>query len=224
MAHVKPSKSKMEQRSAETRSRIVRAAYDLFCRLGFRATTMEAIGTAAGVSVQTVYFQFRTKDEVLRAVHEWTVLGDEGLPPQLQPWNVAAMREPDARAALAKLVAGTATLNARIAPTLPIFATLAQEPGGEIYRNSRRLRRQGMEEVVVTLKAKTPLHQGITPTRAADLLDFLMGPESYAELVLRAGWSRRRWVQWVTDTLADQLFGPPGRDGSLRAQSPSSPT
>ena len=87
-----------------------------------------------------------------------------------------------------------AALNVRVAPTLPTFATLAQEPGEEIYRRSRTLRREGMAELVTALKAKAPLRSGMTPTRAADLLDFLLGPESYAELVLRAGWSRRRWV------------------------------
>jgi AcrR family transcriptional regulator len=206
---VKGPVSKMEQRSTATRASIVRAAHELFCQRGFRATTMEEIGRAAGVSVQTVYFQFRTKDQVLKAVHEWTVLGDEGLPPQSQPWHRAALEEPDVRVAVAKLAAGIASINVRVAPTLPIFATLAQEPGGEIYRRSRTLRRQGMEELVSALKTKAPLRNGMTATRAADLLDFLLGPESYAELVLRAGWSRRRWVNWVSETLADQLFETP---------------
>ena len=58
-------------------------------------------------------------------------------------------------------------------------------------------------------RGRTRRSKGMTPTRAADLLDFLLGPESYAELVLRAGWSRRRWVSWVSETLADQLFGTP---------------
>ncbi len=206
---VKGSVSKMEQRSTATRARIVRAAYELFCHRGFRATTMQEIGRTAGISVQTVYFQFRTKDEVLKAVHQWTVLGDEGRPPQDQPWHRAALEEPDVRVAVAKLAVGIASLNARVAPTLPTFATLSQEPGGEIYRRSRTLRREGMEGLVTALKAKTPLRSGMTPTRAADLLDFLLGPESYAELVLRAGWSRRRWISWVSETLADQLFETP---------------
>lgn len=206
VAEVKTPRTKMEQRSAETRARVIRAAYDLFCEQGFRATTMEAVGSAAGVSVQTVYFQFRTKDQVLRAVHEWTVLGDDGLPPEAQPWYAAALQEPAAADALALVVTGTAAINARIAPTLPIFAGLAREPGGEIYRTSQRLRRQGMERVVTALRAKTPLRADVTPAKAADLLDFLMGPESYAELVLRAGWSRRRWIDWVTETLTNQLF------------------
>jgi AcrR family transcriptional regulator len=208
MVEVKYGGSKMEQRSVATRARIVQAAYDLFCEFGFRATTMEAISSSAGVSVQTVYFQFRTKDQVLRAVHEWTVLGDDGLPPQMQPWYIEALRKSDPHEVLAKVVAGVTTLNARIAPTLPIFAALAQEPAGEIYRNSRQLRRNGMEELVTALRAKAPLRQGMTARRAADLVDFLMGPESYAELVLQAKWSPRQWATWTSATLSDQIFGP----------------
>jgi AcrR family transcriptional regulator len=210
MPGVKQPPTKMEQRSVATRARIVAAAYDLFCAMGFRATTMETIARSAGVSVQTVYFQFRTKDEVLKAVHEWTVLGDDGLPPQRQPWYRTVLEEPDVAAAVAALAAGVATLNVRVAPTLPIFAALAQEPGGEIYRHSRALRRQGMEELVTVLGSKAPLRDGMTPARAADLLDFLLGPESYAELVLRAGWPRNRWTTWVSHTLTDQLFVNPG--------------
>lgn len=196
----------MEQRSAETRARIVRAAYDLFCAHGFRATTMEAIGTAAGVSVQTVYFQFRTKNQVLQAVHEWTVLGDEGLPPERQSWYLHALAHPEAGTLLNAVVAGTASLNARIAPTLPIFATLAKEPQGDIYRASQRLRRDGMARLAEELRARQPFRSGLTSERAADILDFLIGPESYAALVLHAGWSAADWTTWVSDILLHQLF------------------
>lgn len=198
----------MEQRSIQTRARIVRAAHALFCERGIRQATMEEIAAAAGVAVQTVYFQYRTKNELLRAVHEWTVMGDEGLPPQLQEWSIAALAQVDARDAVAAMVAGVVTLNERIAPTLPIFAALAREPAGEIYRNSRRLRREGMEYLVKALIAKAPLRPGLLPAQAADIVDFLMGPEAYAELVLNTGWSRRRWVEWTSRLLSDQLFGP----------------
>ena len=204
MAGVKPSK--MQSKAAATRARIIRAAYDLFCATGYRATTMEAIGKQAGVAVQTVYFNFRTKDELLRAVHEWTVLGDDPVPPPLQPWHIAAMREPDARNALAKIVAGVAQLNARIAPMQSVFGAVSQEPAGEIYARSQELRRQDMAALVAELRKTTPLRPGLTQRRAADLLYFLMGPESYGAFVLEAGWTERQWVTWASETLNAQLF------------------
>ena len=205
MADVK--RSTTQNKAAATRARIIRSAYDLFCASGYRATTMEAIGKQAGVAVQTVYFNYRTKDELLRAVHEWTVLGDDPTPPALQPWHVAAMREPDARAALSRIVAGVARLNARIAPMQGVFNAVSQEPAGEIYRQSQELRRHDMGILVAELRKKTPLRTGLTQRRAADLLDFLMGPESYGAFVLEAGWTERQWVTWAADTLNGQLFG-----------------
>src|ERR1051325_4765243 len=85
------------EKAAATRRRMLDAAYELFCRDGYRATTMEAIADRAGVAVQTLYFTFHTKDELFQAVHERTVLGDENLPPRMQPWYLAAVAAPDVR-------------------------------------------------------------------------------------------------------------------------------
>jgi AcrR family transcriptional regulator len=206
MDGVKSSQMKMTAKAAATRTRIIEAAYELFCENGYRATTMEAIGRAAGVAVQTVYFTFHTKDDLLLAVHEWTVLGDDPTPPPLQEWHVAAMREADAPRALAGIVAGVATLNARMAPMLPVFHAVSQSKTGDIYRRSQATRRDDMKVLVAALSRKTPLAPRMTRGRAIDLVYFLMGPESYAGLVLDAGWSTREWVRWTSDTLNAQLF------------------
>ena len=74
MSAVKQSRA---EQAAATRQRILNAAYDLFCELGYRATTMALIAERAHVAVQTVYFTFRTKDALLQEVHNQTVLGRE---------------------------------------------------------------------------------------------------------------------------------------------------
>jgi AcrR family transcriptional regulator len=213
MATVKGPVSKSRARAEATRARIIRHAYELLCELGFRATTMEAIGGRAGVAVQTVYFNFRTKDELLQAVHEWTVLGDDPTPPSLQDWHVAAMSEPDARRALPRIVAGIATIEARVAPMIPVFNAVAQDPAGAVYQQASALRHEGMTELIDALAKKTPLARGMTRRRATDLVYFLTGPESYRALVLGAGWPPKEWVRWVSDTLCRDLFGdsPPTR-------------
>ncbi|MEO6627470.1 MAG: hypothetical protein ABIP03_02760 [Aquihabitans sp.] len=43
------------------------------------------------MAVQTLYLTFHTKDELLQAVQDWTVMGDEPIPPQLQEWHAAAV-------------------------------------------------------------------------------------------------------------------------------------
>ncbi len=52
----------------ERRARILEAAAALFLEKGFSRTSMDRIAQAAGVSKQTVYAHFRSKDDLYRAV------------------------------------------------------------------------------------------------------------------------------------------------------------
>ena len=67
-----------------TRERIVRAAIDVFAEAGFVGARMNDIAARAGVAVQTVYFVFHTKAELLSACFDYAVLGPERLPPPQQ--------------------------------------------------------------------------------------------------------------------------------------------
>lgn len=189
-----------------TRARIIASAYELFCESGYRATTMGLIAQRAGVAVQTVYFTFHTKDDLLKAVFEWTVLGDEGVPPHRQAWHVEARAEPDAYRALPKIIAGTGTIHGRMAPMIGVFSAVAQDPAGAIYQQSEELRRADMTRLADTLAKKTPLRKGVTRRRAAELLFVLTGPALYREFVLEAGWTPREWARWVSDTLIRDLL------------------
>jgi AcrR family transcriptional regulator len=206
VATVKGSVGVRQAKADATRARIIQHAYELFGELGYRATTMDAIAGRAGVAVQTVYFVFRTKDDLLRAVHEWTVLGDDPMPPARQAWHVAALTEPDVARALPRIVTGIATINARVAPMVAVFNAVAQDPVGAIFRQSEDLRRTGMVELVETLARKTPLRKGVTRRRAADLFFVLTGPDSYRLFVLDAGWTPRDWARWVSDALIRDVF------------------
>lgn len=189
-----------------TRARIIASAYDLFCRAGYRGTTMGLIAEQAQVAVQTVYFTFHTKDDLLQAVFEWTVLGDDGKPPPLQDWHIEAFAEPDTYRAVPKLVAGIGTINARMAPLIPVFHAVAQDPAGAIYRKSEDLRRADMTRLADALDQKTPLRKGVTVRLAADLLFVLTGPALYRDFVIEAVWTPQDWTRWVTDTLIRDLF------------------
>jgi len=52
----------------ETRARILDAAYEQFCRMGIRLSTMEAVARRAKVSRITVYRRFATKDSLIEHV------------------------------------------------------------------------------------------------------------------------------------------------------------
>jgi TetR/AcrR family transcriptional regulator, regulator of autoinduction and epiphytic fitness len=69
------------RQAQETRRRIVEAAAALFVRDGYSATSISAIADGAGVAVPTVYASLRSKANILRAVVELTVRGDDETAP-----------------------------------------------------------------------------------------------------------------------------------------------
>jgi AcrR family transcriptional regulator len=201
-------KRSRQEQAAATRQRILDAAYDLFCELGYRATTMTLIADRAGVAVQTVYFTFRTKDALLQEVHDQTVLG-RGTPlvPQQQPWYAAAVAEKNPARATRILVDGVATILARVAPMLPVFHAVVADPAGEVYRNAEALRRPAMYDLARdVLLAKAQPRPGVDVAHAGDLLVVMLGPEIYRMYVLELGWSRERWVDWTTQVIVRELF------------------
>jgi AcrR family transcriptional regulator len=58
----------MRTKSAETKNRIVEAAYESFWRSGFARTSVDGIAERADVTKRTVYTYFRSKDDLLAAV------------------------------------------------------------------------------------------------------------------------------------------------------------
>jgi TetR/AcrR family transcriptional repressor of uid operon len=52
----------------ETTTRLLDAAYDQFCRMGIRRSTMEDVARRAGVSRITAYRRFATKDALIEQV------------------------------------------------------------------------------------------------------------------------------------------------------------
>lgn len=58
----------MRKKSAETRQRIIDAAYALFYQSGFMRTGVDAVADAAGITKRTLYQHFRSKDDLIAAV------------------------------------------------------------------------------------------------------------------------------------------------------------
>jgi len=183
------------------------AAYDRFCADGYRATTMEAIAERAGVAVQTLYFTFHTKDELFQQVHERTVLGDENLPPPMQPWYLAAVAAEDVGEAVRHICRGVLSISRRVAPMIPAFHAVAGDPAGEVWERSQRLRYDGMVDLVAALTKKAPLRKGVTMDHAADVLYVMLGPDLYWTMALRLGWNERQLARWTERVVLGDLFG-----------------
>jgi AcrR family transcriptional regulator len=60
----------MPRPAAQTKRRILDAAYDLFYRKGFTRVGVDEIAAFAGVTKRSLYYHFRSKDDLLAAVFD----------------------------------------------------------------------------------------------------------------------------------------------------------
>ena len=199
-----PTQSRREKAQA-TRLRIVEAALAAFLDRGYSGTTMDAVAAQAGVAVQTVYFVFHTKSDLLQGVYEHVVLGPDKVPPHMSWWWRAVEEEPEVVPAVRTLVKGSIDLLVRAAPL--VWMVLGDETAREGYEFNEGMRRDGYEVLVRNLTSKHPLRPEITPERARDVLLLLTGPQLYAQLARDLKWSREEIEEWTATSVLQQLFG-----------------
>ena len=60
----------MPRSAGKTRRRILDAAYELFYRKGFNRVGVDEIASASGVTKRSLYYHFKSKDELLASVLE----------------------------------------------------------------------------------------------------------------------------------------------------------
>jgi AcrR family transcriptional regulator len=214
MAIVKTSlktKATRRDRARATRLRITEAAYTLFCERGYTGTTMADIAAYAGVAVQTVYFTFHTKGELLSRTYDFAVLGEgEPLPPEKQPWYAQMAAEPDVTKALGHVVRGIGAILVRATPLDTVVrASAASDPDAARVRAfHERWRADGYRAMLEILRTKSDLRAGVSPERATHLLLLYVGMDMYRVLVHDFGWTHEDWVAWTLATLAEQVFAP----------------
>jgi AcrR family transcriptional regulator len=214
VASVKTSVTRAARReqAAQTRGRILEAAYRLFCADGYEATTMQLIAETAGVAVQTVYFVFGTKAQLLAEVEARVVLGDAPSEQWRQrPWAAQMRQETDPGRLLALFVEVDTDIKSRISPFVAaVGSALPSDPQSTAARD--RGRDGFFGSVVDRLAELGALRDGLTPSRALDIMRVVNTTEAYAELTTRRGWTAAEWKQWLNDLLRLQLLA--GRPGT----------
>ena len=205
---VNPKPTTRRERARNTRLRILRAAHALFCERGYTGTRMTDVAAEAGVAVQTVYFTFHTKAELLQACYERGVLGeDDPLPPPLQPWYAAMLAATTAAESVRHFAAGNGTILGRVAVLDEVVRSATHEADAVAVRTrSERLRREGYQEVVEGYAERFGLRDGLDVGTATDLLLTLAGPAVYRTLVVDYGWPHDVYIEWLSRTLAEALL------------------
>jgi TetR/AcrR family transcriptional regulator, regulator of autoinduction and epiphytic fitness len=204
--------SNRARQARETRRRIVDAAAGLFVREGYSATSINAIAEEAGVAVPTVYASLRSKANILRAVVELTVRGDDESKPLASrtAWR-RIERQHDPR----KLLRRFARLHRQICDReAAVFAQLEAAAGADaeatqLLAEHDERRHQTQSRLADTLARRDQLKRDLTTREAADAIWTLASERTYLALVRDRGWKPANYERWVADQLVAALLPQP---------------
>ena len=113
-------------RRAETETRLVRAATELFIRRGYAATTLADVATHAGLATRTVYVRFANKADLLLRCFGVALAGDtEPIAVPDRHWIQEAMSAPTLDQRITLMASITATLMDRAGPLLNVMQQAA---------------------------------------------------------------------------------------------------
>lgn len=210
-----------QAQARQTRQGILDAAADLFVDPGYAATPLTAIAARSGVSIQTVYKVFGSKQALLSALVDVAVAGDDepvALPDRPFVSEIRAL--PDARAKLVRYAQHLVEIHARQAQVmLALAAAATADPdAAAIWRKNLDDRRRGMSMFAADLAATGELRPEHTLDTATDVLWLAMDVRNYDWLVRQRGWSAERFQRWYVDTVAAALLLPPGSPEARKAK------
>jgi AcrR family transcriptional regulator len=199
------------RRAVATRARIAAAATTLFVEQGYATTSITAVARAAGVGVQTVYYSYPTKADILVGCLDHAVDGadrrDATADLAAQPWVRAVAAEADPVRRVFLHVRGSAELLGRAGAVLDLVRLgAAGEPvlRDAVARDEER--RRAVHRVLVDACDRDGvLRAGLDADQAVDLATLVLGPETWNALVRRGGWSALAWVRWAHRTLLADL-------------------
>ena len=210
MTHVKRrpyDSTRRREQARQTREAILGAARRRFLSDGFAATTIAAIATDAGVSVDTVYKTFGSKPGLVRAIHEDGLAGSGPVHAEARS-DALQTSDADPR----EIMRGIGVLTAEVAPraapimllirdaaaTDPDLAALKSELDGErltrMTHNARNLAESGH------------LRSGLSVEAAGDIMWAYSAPELYELLVVKRGWEAERFGDFIADSLTAALL------------------
>lgn len=187
----------------------MRAAHQEFLEHGFHGATVAAVARRADVAVQTVYFVFRTKAELISAVIDTAVMGeDEPVTPEQSAWWAAMTAEPDPAAALRLFVRGAAPLFERASSISEVLrgAALTDPEVREIHARHEQRRREAFRQVIEMLAARGQLGAGLDPDTATDVFLVVCGDAVWHQLRNELGWTGEQVADWMCDALPRLLL------------------
>jgi len=214
MTDVKPPRrpytsQRRRAQASGTREAVLAAAQDLFLELGWVRTTIAAVARSAGVSNETIYATFRTKQALLREVVARAVRGTDADTPLIRQERIRQLAgQPDQAQQIALFAADIATILSRVAPLMDVVRTAAGTDAdmAVMYQDLHRGRRENLDWFAAALLRNGPLKGGLDAVAAGALLWRLASPDLYLLIRRVEGRSQQDYVAWLTTTLQALLL------------------
>ena len=206
---VKPRRYRSERRAEqaeETRRRVLDAARKLFEERGWEGASIAAIANEARVSEETIYARFQNKRTLLGELVRLAVRGEDPrpVPEQSGPRALAAAK--GQREQLRLFATDIVLRLERAAPLVAIVAGASRsEPElNELLAGLHEDRMRNLRVLVEALAGNGSLR--LSPDEAVESVWALTSPELHQLLSRVGGWARRRYCDWLVDSLAQLLL------------------
>lgn len=197
------------EQAAATRTRIVRAAAELFAAQGYTQTSIEQIAARAGVARPTVYTAFTGKPALLKQALDLLLAGDDTpVPVRDRPWYQEVLEQRDPRRLLELEARNDRMINERVAPLQEALrnASATDDDIARLHATIKQHRHTGARIVAEALAALGPLRDDLDLDGATDVLWLLKDPALYTALVGDRGWSADRYQEWLARTMQASLL------------------
>jgi AcrR family transcriptional regulator len=171
----------------------------MFLDRGYAQTTIAAVASAAGVSVETVYKAFGNKPGLAKSVFDVSVVGDDEPVSMMQrETTLRNMAEPDPRVKLTVYGEHVAAVAGRTGPLLLVLRAAASTDAGaaDVWATLQQERLTGMTYLGQHLHDRGHLRAGVSVEEARDVLWTHNSVEMWDLLVNQRGWSLERYGQW----------------------------
>ncbi len=189
-----------------SRRAVLEAGRELLLRDGYRATTIRVVAQRAGVSADTIYKAFGNKQQLMKAVYDVTVAGDdEPVPIGQRPPVQRALQASDPGEKMRLYARFVADFMVRLGGLLAVL-TDADPEIAEVLAVTEAERLTGVRAFVSHLAGAGHLRAGLSQDQAADACWALTSPQLFAQLTQARGWTAEAYRGWLADMLAATLL------------------
>lgn len=203
--------TRRREQAQENRARVLGAARARFLADGYTATTIPAVASDAGVSVQTVYKAFGNKAGLLKAVFDVAVTGDDQPIPVAERDQIKQIQaEADPRTKL-RMYSEYFVQGAQRGVAVELLARDAASgdpAAAAVWDQIQQERLTGMGQFARHLHAGGQLPADTAVEEARDILWTFTSPELWDLLVIQRGWTPTRYGHWLAGMLTAALLTP----------------